>query len=139
MDKISYMKASEFRIGNYYLDIDNKLSELSGYELWQMSVSENNDNLGVMEFQPIPLTEEWLLKFGFERGGYDMIEVSHPSNPRFVLYGYLDNDSDYLGWNYDTEVDIKGTTFRDSLLKIKYVHQLQNLYFALTNEELTID
>ena len=27
----------------------------------------------------------------------------------------------------------------DSICKVKYLHQLQNLYFALTGEELEID
>ena len=48
--------------------------------------------------------------------GQDIVFVIQPSG---VILLCLENDSTYL---------------RD----IKYVHQLQNLYFALTGEELTI-
>ena len=76
------------------------------------------DNCNYIE--PIPLTEEWLLKFGFE-----MYEFDHKANQfRFKerLIVYID------GFLYD-----HGTS-----VKLQYVHQLQNLSFALTNEELTI-
>jgi len=33
------------------------------------------------------------------------------------------------------DIDYEGTT--NDRIKIQYVHQLQNLYFALTGEELT--
>jgi hypothetical protein len=73
------------------------------------------------EFKPIPLTEEWLLKFGFyknidtelfEKGGFQ-IEISE-----LKCLFYLPE-------------------FGDWRKVIQYVHQLQNLWFALTGEELT--
>ena len=79
--------------------------------------------------QPIELTEEWLLKFGFKRvGNY----VGIGFNPRMSIQFHDGNSA---------ECDITQTgqmiSFRHG--HIKYVHQLQNLYFALTGEELTID
>jgi len=75
------------------------------------------------EIEPIPLTEEWLLKFGFEklnliawRCGNIIIET-------------------VLGFNVRMMATEESSVF---IKKIKHVHQLQNLYFALTNEELTI-
>lgn len=70
-----------------------------------------------IECEPIPLTEEWLLKFGFEPLGSSRFD--------FKIFTY------YL---YD------GSFYNQSsrLSTIKYVHQLQNLYFALTGEELKI-
>ena len=66
---------------------------------------------------PIGLTREWLIKFGFEEalnGWWSPCEE----------YSYREGNF-YLGANI-------------FLAKIDYVHQLQNLPFALTNEELTI-
>ena len=114
------MEAKQLRLGNYYIDIDDKLTELSGYELYQMTIKENTDILGETEFRPIPLTEDWLLKFGADNSLY----------MRYLDFGYFDiyklNDVWY--------VEKEGVT----LCELKYVHQLQNLYFALTREELTI-
>ena len=75
--------------------------------------------------KPIPLTEEWLFKFGFqidelERDEYYIYEADH----LVCLYkgingGYQRTINDY-----------------DDGIELNNVHQLQNLCFALTGEEL---
>ena len=79
------------------------------------------------EIKPIQLTEEWLLRFGFGTGN--------------KLY------SDFLEhWYYkyhldDFEINLPSgsCSFKNTCIKnIQYVHQLQNLYFALTGQELAI-
>jgi hypothetical protein len=83
-------------------------------------------------FEPIPLTEEWLLKFGCEKVKSDIPTFS-------IVYGeFIEDDYEHcLIINLDVDnnfyIVIKGVK-----LILKYVHQLQNLYFALTGEELTI-
>lgn len=71
--------------------------------------------------EPIPLTDEWLIKAGFERQKQYMGRVYNKSIMQ------LQNEDD--GWvdGYDTVIPLT-----------KYVHQLQNLYFALTGKELDI-
>lgn len=69
------------------------------------------------KIQPIPLTEEIILKFGFEKKGdfwfvKSGIKIENRNNG-FSYFRYLNE------------------------IKILSVHQLQNLYFALTGEELT--
>lgn len=77
--------------------------------------------------EPIPLTEEWLLKFGFSKKENKEYWFKEDSMIRFAL---LDNvlhcsiGDDEYGILYN---------------RLKYVHQLQNLFFALTNKELTIN
>ena len=119
------MKVNELRIGNYYLDIDDKISEMSGHELYLMSIKENLDNLGVNEYRGIPLTEEYLLKFGFY---WDKKKVYLCLNKTAFRIRYSRNQL---------------TLFQSSqyltIPDIKYLHQLQNLYFALTQEELEIN
>ena len=69
---------------------------------------------------PIPLTEGWLLKFG----AYNSLYM------RYLDFGYFDIYKLNEVWYVEKE----GVT----LCELKYVHQFQNLYFALTGEELTI-
>jgi hypothetical protein len=75
-----------------------------------------------LSLKPIPLTEEWLLKFGFERRPWGLI-----------INGLLFRD------NIKNPCEVLtleiGNGFRT---EVKYVHQLQNLYFSLTGEELII-
>jgi len=108
------MKASELRIGNYVYHeptIDDwEIIQANPGTMIQCEINPDG-------FDPIPLTEEWLLKFGFEPLGSSRFD--------FKIFTY------YL---YD------GSFYNQSsrLSTIKYVHQLQNLYFALTDEELEI-
>ena len=123
------MKAKQFRIGNYY-NHNGEVKEITVNMLSNLFESEDR-----AWFEPIPLTEEWLLKFGFE---YKKNNYTH-NYRRVDLEGlYLDYwvviRHDPASW-YKLAHDIGKIIAAD---KIWYVHQLQNLYFALTGEELTI-
>jgi hypothetical protein len=124
------MKASELRIGNL---IKGKSPEKKVYEEpvelneYYFLLFLNN----MMDVEPIPLTEEWLLKLGFKQCGYEMLSWKHETLlPSFDLGG--------INWADFDEPDYQFLTYKvaDEILRIDYVHQLQNLYFALTGEEL---
>lgn len=107
------MKASELRIGNLVLNkIDNSILEISAKDI--LFLEEGGDEF---IFEPIPLTEEWLLKFWFEK-------------LNSAWYGYGN-----LKLNISFDADWGGNWLG---VRSKHVHKLQNLYFALTGEELTI-
>lgn len=76
----------------------------------------------------IDLTEEWLLKFGFE------VVYNSDITKRYDLT--IDERFDFLINKHDEKLSgirFKGNTFYQ---EVKSVHQLQNLYFALTGNEL---
>ena len=75
-----------------------------------------------MNIEPIPLTEEWLSKFGFENAFADKWDGMEWMPCEFI------NGKLYYTPDMHHHAS-KG---------IENVHQLQNLYFALTGEELTI-
>lgn len=120
------MKASELRIGNWITNTIDK--EIFPCELGDL---ENLLN-GWESYQPIPLTEEWLKRFGFE------FIKCFVNNKEWKVTDY------YKGTQKHGLKLSKGLNnpecfyfFQDNIgLKIKYVHQLQNLYFALTGQEL---
>ena len=123
------MEVKELRIGNYINIIaDGHEHEPDTFQ-WSIDDYEYYETV-MFNIIPIPLTEEWLLKFGFEYNSYpDSLTLNVLSFGRFNAYSIskdltieLSTQSGYMF----------GTT------KIKYVHELQNLYFALTGEELTI-
>ena len=127
------MKANELRIGNYFLDRGNKTLRIDWFERSKACMTMMIGNMEVhpltedFEYmQPIPLTEEWLLKFGFEWSIRH--QATHKEGFEFDL-----NSLVYGGYSLSTWK--RGVIIVES---IKYVHQLQNLYFALTGEELTI-
>jgi hypothetical protein len=75
-------------------------------------------------YSPIPLSEEILLKAGFEKEDNFWWDIR-------VKIRLVDNNS---------TIYITGGELPLIMLNnYKYVHQLQNLYFALTNTELQIN
>jgi hypothetical protein len=118
------MNVQELRIGNlihysgsYLTEDNNEFNEsLAAYLLL---VRDEWDFV-----KPIPLTEEWLLKFGFEQASDYWTE---PGNGCFELGKQKE------GWVYCVN-----TREYDVSEPIQYVHQLQNLFYAVTGRELTI-
>jgi hypothetical protein len=117
------MKAEELRIGNSVQYASTGLHFFVG--------SINKDGLDVYndiestwieidQFEPIPLTEEWLVRLGFEDRG-SIFKLSS------ILIRY-DEGKFYFIYN---------EPFLESI-EIKFVHQLQNLFYALKGSELTI-
>ena len=127
------MRASELRIGNYIkarktTTIDENVVLLDGLQFLDLMMSSN-----IKYFEPIPLTEQWLIDFGFKEDTDNSFVFNNLSiflDKRFKENMYLETkESGIFGgvsWN-----KIDG-------LKLKHVHQIQNLYFALTQKELII-
>jgi len=72
---------------------------------------------------PIPLSKEWLTKLGFEETGDNLT--------LFMGRTFYAHKMDKEGSKYFVSCPILDTAF------CGYVHQLQNLYFALTAKQLT--
>ena len=81
-----------------------------------------------LELEPIPLKEDWLIKLGFEC-------LTNSVEERFRKGDF--NWYSSLG-SVVIELD-NGISSYDLHTDCKYVHQLQNLYFALLGEELEIN
>lgn len=158
------MKANELRIGNLingiYYEYENdgdseeiehtfvcKVVTLDVADMceYPICVYSNEEIEQFSEFEPIPLTEEWLLKFGFKKYPnlrdtfrqeyYDAFKLDideHTIISFSIPIGYNHN----IRCNYDKSYrsEEKKQSYR-----VKHIHQLQNLYFALTGEELTLE
>jgi hypothetical protein len=118
------MKVSELRIGNKFYLPNGNIGTISYHEIRLLVVALEKPN-----YQPIPLTEEWLLNFGFNRHHADY------GNGIIYIKNVIDNTE--FEWGvYPNELG-SGIQIQNRKL-LKYVHQLQNLYFALTGEELVV-
>lgn len=108
----------ELRIGNL-LYIQTGATSLCPIEITGLDIYDQFKGF-IPSLQPIPLTEEWLVKFGFEKKrGWD----DSPFYKKNDVDIYIVSDK-----SFTNELDVP----------IKHVHQLQNLYYALTGEELPI-
>lgn len=119
------MKANELRIGNYIQREDLASRELRFEQVLELcdKVTTTGPVKVVCDYndiKPIPLTEQWLLDFGFKKINGKYFRVGFQLKAVKVI--------DDIGYHFKRE----GLS-----IEIKHVHQLQNLYFALTGEELT--
>jgi hypothetical protein len=152
------IQARELRIGNYLFDsledsgviqiteikqmTPNKIGNMSisyygvngGYCTTSLEENITDNEIEDYVIQPIPLTEEWLLKFGFIKNTY----------PNLHWFKCLDNgdklsitEHKQYGSNKHLSFYFNCGGYSSIDLQLINVHQLQNLYFALTNEELT--
>ncbi len=117
---MEHLKATEIRVGNL-VSFNGDIIRLDG-SLLAMYLQNELDK----PFYPIPLTEELLLKFGFKK-----IEDYRTAFIKRLSFGQISGllvDGQVTMWyNYN------GTSIVND---IKYVHQLQNLYYVLTRSEL---
>ena len=121
------INTNEIRLGNYYQDRGGKWLRVDFIEYIEKGFStkfgqkmflENQEVHPMTEYSdyanPIELTKDWLVKFGFKPFSKDFQKnavIIHTRKRGFVV---------------NTKIPV-----------IKYVHQLQNLYYALRGEELS--
>lgn len=132
------MKANELRIGNlvnYHivdsLDERKEWDEVSIIDADDIKIlDENPDD---ESYSPIPLTGEILLKCCFKKTeeGYESI-----INGFRICLSY----GKYLMWcHYDDKLYLSIDDCYGIGSPIEYLHQLQNLVFVLTGEELNVE
>jgi hypothetical protein len=124
------MESTELRIGNLVLALtgETKYNEVVVNTIFGYGINSyyNEAEYVYDEIKPIPITEEWLLKFGFKQIKPNHYWFKDKNSLRFSL---IDNNL-----HCSIGDDEYGVLYK----MIKYVHELQNLYYALTNQELTI-
>ena len=122
------MKIEELKIGNLVKAKNNKIDFFyvtdilrSGY-LFLSDGYEDGYDSSIKDIEPIELTDEWLTKLGFESDGIEWW------NGIICLGIYKD------GLNYLPTEEIHYRVGQ----KFEYVHQIQNLHYAITGDELNV-
>ena len=144
------MTQNELRIGNYvyYEHTAHVVSGVHGNSVYSWWVKdgkpvieyEAKDSSGtqveapymdvISQHEPIPLTEEWLEKLGLTKSTLD--NDFEPNEPKWYSW---------IKGAFNLEIQENGEIWFEvysHYIHVKWVHQLQNLYFALTGEELTL-
>lgn len=141
------MKPQDIRIGNYvyYEHTTHIVSGIHGNKVYSWWVKdgepvieyEAKDISGTLEenpymdvisqYEPIPLTEEWLIKLGFEKltdsnDGFKNTTYTYTKGISFIVY--------FDGIRLSTNFWMGNEKH--------YVHQLQNLFYVLSGKELKL-
>ncbi len=132
------MEARELRIGNLVIDtIDEQIKTIDCGKL-KVCFDEND------VYEPIPLTEDWLLKLGFEKFP-DLNEIEYIMDFNFsekvqiyLIYRYRDGEIIKTQLSINNDKDDYENDWCDIPVNAMFVHQIQNLFHSLTGEELKI-
>jgi len=126
------MKAEELRKGNILLCNGFEV-EIDGIQKNMLAKVDENFYTPIDQFEPIPLTEEWLLKSGFI----------------FKKQSGICGQDQWSGMDFymKDNITLRGNLKKSNMLalaeyfncQIEYVRQLQNLFYALTGTELIIN
>ena len=123
---------NELRIGNCInrLGVPTTITaiEINGEGFGYVS-TKSSGAITFNQIEPIPLTEELLLKCGFEK--YLKKDVYFKKGDSFELHQF----NKYGHFSYVCGDNLEGNFIS---IRIDWLHQLQNLYFALMGRELTI-
>ena len=117
-------QVNEMRIGNIMLDDEYNVvnvERINSDRIHEFTmVSQNNGRIYPSNIYKIPITKQWLEKLGF-------VNTNTTEYPNYIKGIYK-----CMWRNGEANICNKHGFIKD----LKYVHELQNLFFALTGKEL---
>lgn len=133
------------------IDSDVRVSNIVGMPKEWATVDQIGDECTVLlqdgeyahipwtAIEPLPITEEWLVKFGFTQTGSSQYNHTllhfEKDNDGSVIQIDFRPEHDGMVWVSISDVDYEGCI----VTPIRFTNQLQNLYHALTGKELWND
>lgn len=141
------LKPTDIRIGNFLLHKDSEyiacVTEIhknrqglpDPHEYWLSATGVYRDymcNYPLSGFEPIKLSEEWIKKFK---------QIDFRYDKYVFVAGMVRYDIDINHKRYQSEditIIAEYDNIQLAIFSITYLHQLQNLYYALTGEELKL-
>lgn len=127
------IRPEELRIGNWI----KKKNPIFGAEQVKIINGDWVNLIPVDSIEGIPLSEEWLIRGGFKQG--------KGKNKSYYTIYLKESDSVLtLNWN-ETSSEIHSigivhphidTTLTNFCWHVKYLHRLQNIFYAICGEEL---
>lgn len=117
------IQPQELRIGNYFINHKWRWEQV-------ISIDDNNsmsvNGLSKEMITPIAITPEILERCGFE---YIDMPVNGYADDKHLCYQQIDGTIVFMPFCTDD---------KDCHIHIKYLHQLQNIIYSLSGQELTL-
>jgi len=123
------LEAKDLRIGNLiYWDIPEKKNLIHAVtKISEEKIQTSPISLGesLNDYNGIELTEDWLVRCGFEYVTMGIFKLGE-----FTVTKWSGEICEYKSWT--------ANGIEKDCVQLPYVHNLQNLYYELKKEELTI-
>lgn len=133
------MEIKDLRIGNLIYEIvdypenpnEKQLFEVAAIDSYAGTLNDVLENITQLEYcEPILITEKLLIKFGFE--------ITYSSQFR-LKFDHAKNNEIGFDFSHTPDKSMEGFRYFGHYIKIEHIHQLQNLFFALTGSELQLN
>lgn len=124
------MKKEDLRVGNFVIH-ENCQYKLTAQDIYDLHLGKPIDI-----YRPILLTNEYLLKVGFKDVDLQMSQANWYVKEQQGLWKQalrIAHNKNTEDWSFTLECVTPPTL---SIARFKYIHELQNFYFALTGSEL---
>lgn len=131
------MKAKNFRIGNV-IKYDNRIFTIDTIAEEFPTLDTIEFGVGVVDWNNIELieiTEDWLQEMGFKVYADSSICKGWAIGENPITHDYLLT----LTWMKNDDGTLAECFYKNGHFVIKYVHELQNLFFAITRQELELE
>lgn len=131
------MNVQELRIGNWFQDPLGNYLQVAGVR--SKTIYTSSGSKAYARMRGIPLTPEILEKAGFVQTEDDYRTIGVPQNDEIISQLLVYTNGVFL---IDERIVPMAGGTRDVVsipFKLSSLHQLQNLYFALTGTELSIE
>lgn len=137
------MGAKNFRIGNILESkewggkgiIEGIEQTQNGFELKVKGFIHKWEKDKYFDLQGVKISNEYLIKLGFIRKESSGVVGFDESNDNEITIYYDFGRLTIVQWGLDTPFYFSNHMLR---VELKYIHELQNLFFALNNKELSI-
>lgn len=136
------IKANELRIGNFFIDKDQQIYKVAEIRLGAGDGFPDNYIIGMNEERacltdvamPLPITSEWLIKYGFKQDDFELQFTVKTDGFGFCLkQDLLTKEWRLFVIDFKRENELARGIGN---IKIEFVHQLQNVVYSLTEQEI---
>ena len=131
------MKANELRLGNYYEY--RVIDKVANTDTWELTAIDIDDLKWLMKnpdysmYRPIEITEKWLMRLGCKKDIAPYYLLPHEYESEVFIGEKLVYDTLYM------ELIVVQCDECGYSIPCRNVHLLQNIFFCLTRQELTIN
>lgn len=127
------IRPNELRVGNHLIKINSDEPDI--VNAYIIEWCKNDEKYFNSEYKPIPITSELLLKNAFRLDRLKNV-LYRPDDTYFLELIEM-KDGWYPIYCQEPEF-LHESTNRVSLMRINYVHELENLWFALRQTEINL-
>lgn len=133
------IQPQELRIGNWIQFYDEGLNAIVSRQLTMKDffhAVSSGIEFELLGFEGIDITEKWLSKFGLEPNGvYKSMRIPFDEMKRNFIVVTFDGEA----WiEIHQKTGDKYQEMQTEIIPCRYVHTLQNIYFSLKGQELTL-